>query len=487
MPHTARFHSGIIWGLLFEWCALFHPAVAPGLQEDGPMTERLRSSASLGDGMSRLRGQQQPTTPTRVSADSCLKCDVKPECIDDDVGVFSPETRALIKGLGDSPESLQLKAEILNAEQELEVEIELKREKRMRELEEEIKEEVDAKQAKLASLDAQLSERMFLVSEEQTLLDDLKQKAHEMQCKLDEESRKSMNAMGREPPTHAVFPVPCTRVSDPKSAMKEKLREKLEETQKKNQVVQNEIIFFEILSAAKLQALVTLRNSARSWRRNLQGYSWHTEEELKSTLGWAEAKIEGAVKYCTKRKMTKKCLYDDKAVKYLVMVRDDVEAGDEKLKELEQEMKDWGLFDTDFCLGDVFEDEEDTPGNSDSKPKKRIGDWPSVEGEESVVEYVGAYKKACLSKKALIKNTKDRLERDQSKGHEKDLENLEKSAGCLAQTVLIGFEIPKLSRCLNPAQRLRQAESALPGAGCDRNWSPGPGETCAAPTNGQVD
>ena len=114
----------------------------------------------------------------------------------------------------------------------------------------------------------------------------------------------------------------------------------------------------------------------------------------------------------------RKCLYDDKAVKYLVMVRDDVEAGDEKLKELEQEMKDWGLFDTDFCLGDVFEDEEDTPGNSDSKPKKRIGDWPSVEGEESVVEYVGAYKKACLAKKALIKNTKDRLERDQSKGHE---------------------------------------------------------------------
>ena len=40
---------------------------------------------------------------------------MKPECTDDDVGVFSPETRALIKGLGDSPESLQLKAEILNA------------------------------------------------------------------------------------------------------------------------------------------------------------------------------------------------------------------------------------------------------------------------------------------------------------------------------------------------------------------------------------
>ena len=98
----------------------------------------------------------------------------------------------------------------------------------------------------------------------------------------------------------------------------------------------------------------------------------------------------------------RKCLYDDKAVKYLVQVKDDVEAGDEKMKELEQEMKDWGIFDTDFCLGDVFDDDEDTPG-SETKPKKRICDWPVVEGEESVVEYVGAYKKARLSKKALIK------------------------------------------------------------------------------------
>ena len=33
--------------------------------------------------------------------------------------VFSPETNALIKGLSDSPESLQLKAEILRAANEL--------------------------------------------------------------------------------------------------------------------------------------------------------------------------------------------------------------------------------------------------------------------------------------------------------------------------------------------------------------------------------
>ena len=40
-------------------------------------------------------------------------------------------------------------------------------------------------------------------------------------------------------------------------------------------------------------------------------------------------------------------------------MRDDVEVGDEKMKELEQEMKNWRIFDTDFCLGDIMADEED--------------------------------------------------------------------------------------------------------------------------------
>lgn len=55
-------------------------------------------------------------------------------------------------------------------------------------------------------------------------------------------------------------------------------------------------------------------------------------------------------------------------MKYLVQVRDDVEAGDEKLKELESEMKDWGIFDTDFCLGDILEDEDET---NNPPPKKK--------------------------------------------------------------------------------------------------------------------
>ena len=97
-----------------------------------------------------------------------------------------------------------------------------------------------------------------------------------------------------------------------------------------------------------------------------------------------------------------------------------MECGDEKLKELEQEMKDWGIFDTDFSLGDALdEDELDEKSNQPGgQPKKKMVEFPVVEGEETVVEYVGQYKKACLSRKALLKNTRERLEKDKSTGHE---------------------------------------------------------------------
>ena len=52
---------------------------------------------------------------------------------------------------------------------------------------------------------------------------------------------------------------------------------------------------------AKLHALVTLRNTAKSWRRNLQGYSWHTESELKSKLGWEELLALNRFFVCTVR------------------------------------------------------------------------------------------------------------------------------------------------------------------------------------------
>ena len=37
------------------------------------MADRTHSAASLGGGLAQLGQQEQPTTPTRVGADSCLK------------------------------------------------------------------------------------------------------------------------------------------------------------------------------------------------------------------------------------------------------------------------------------------------------------------------------------------------------------------------------------------------------------------------------
>ena len=115
-------------------------------------------------------------------------------------------------------------------------------------------------------------------------------------------------------------------------------------------------------------------------------------------------------------KRGRKCIYDATEIKYLVQVKDDVEAGDEQLKELEQEMQEIGLFDTEFSLGDILEDGDDTD-KPPEKPKKKLDEFPDIEGEESVTEYVGQYKRACLNRKSLLKTTKDRLIKDKAEGH----------------------------------------------------------------------
>ena len=101
-------------------------------------------------------------------------------------------------------------------------------------------------------------------------------------------------------------------------------------------------------------------------------------------------------------------------MKYLVLTNDSVEAGDEKIQELESEMKDCGVYDTDFSLGDLLDDgEEDgtTPPDKSNK-KKKLDDFPAVEGDETLPEYLGQYKRACLNKKALLTSTKQRLDKD---------------------------------------------------------------------------
>ena len=100
-----------------------------------------------------------------------------------------------------------------------------------------------------------------------------------------------------------------------------------------------------------------------------------------------------------------------------MLTKDEVEQGDEKLKELEMELQEMGLYDSDFSLGDILEDPEEEQ-KATEPTKRRLPDFPVIEGEESVVEYVGQYKKACVSRKALLKNVKERLDKDKASGYE---------------------------------------------------------------------
>ncbi|CAK9072177.1 unnamed protein product [Durusdinium trenchii] len=116
----------------------------------------------------------------------------------------------------------------------------------------------------------------------------------------------------------------------------------------------------------------------------------------------------------------RRCIYDRTIIKYLVQVKDDVEQGDEQMQMLESEMQNLGLFNTEFSLGDIIGDDDDEQKPEDIPRKKtKLPEYPEVEGEESLQEYLGQYKRACLSRKALFKTTRDKLsEPGAGKGYE---------------------------------------------------------------------
>lgn len=169
----------------------------------------------------------QPSSPPRGSPQACAKASPPtsmpvPDPLPSHAAELEAQLRSRMEAHARSLEKA-LTDDFLErkrkAEDELEEEIRIKREKRMRDLEEEIKEELDMKEARLAGLDAQLVEKMQLVADEQSILDDLKEKSANMQRRLDEEARKA----GTVDATPDVS----------KSALKDRLREKLDLTNKK--------------------------------------------------------------------------------------------------------------------------------------------------------------------------------------------------------------------------------------------------------------
>ena len=84
-----------------------------------------------------------------------------------------------------------------------------------------------------------------------------------------------------------------------------------------------------------------------------------------------------------------------------------------------QELADSGLWDTEWSVGDVLglDDATEGMGEGNNKPTKLV-EFPEPEGNETLQEYLGQYKKAALNKKAVLKATKERLVKDQAVGHQ---------------------------------------------------------------------
>ena len=115
------------------------------------------------------------------------------------------------------------------AEHDLDVEIGIKRQKRLQELDDEVRDATCMKETHLASLDAQLAEKMQLVADEQTVLDDLKEKSKRLQRDLE---------AAADPQACHGLSTPCSKQSgtssSEKDARKAKLKDKLNETVNKN-------------------------------------------------------------------------------------------------------------------------------------------------------------------------------------------------------------------------------------------------------------
>ena len=91
-------------------------------------------------------------------------------------------------------------------------------------------------------------------------------------------------------------------------------------------------------------------------------------------LKWPDTKVKGAIELCTKRRLTKKCLYSQE-MKYLVLVTDKVESGSSRSRSLEQEMSEAGIWDTEFSLGDLINLDDESEGKKrwkQRRPKPRF-------------------------------------------------------------------------------------------------------------------
>ncbi|CAK9087882.1 unnamed protein product [Durusdinium trenchii] len=147
---------------------------------------------------------------------------------------------------------------------------------------------------------------------------------------------------------------------------------------------------------AKIEAMYRLRQMSKQWRK----------------------KIAGAIAYCEKRKLYKKCLYEG-CRKYLVLMEDRVEVGDEKIRELEELAEAAGFLSEsyDMGIGDAVDVSDDESESKDLKKKPTSG-LPPIEGDETYAQFTNKYKKAMLNRRQVYKDVSERLSSEGCTTHE---------------------------------------------------------------------
>ncbi|OLQ03544.1 hypothetical protein AK812_SmicGene13477 [Symbiodinium microadriaticum] len=173
-----------------------------------------------------------------------------------------------------------------------------------------------------------------------------------------------------------------------------------------------------------------LREKTKSQKTNLVR-GWCTEQEMVK-LGWN--KVKGAMQYCTRHKLTKRCKYTSEE-KFLVELEDKVDDELMTRLKLEEEMSAiCGDFKDDdpvfaFNLAAALEDDDQgLPASGAGSKKVVLEEWPEIL-EDNLGLRIKKFKDHAVKRKGVFKTTEDRLLEEKCAGHETDFKNLKSALG----------------------------------------------------------
>ncbi|CAE7791649.1 unnamed protein product [Symbiodinium sp. CCMP2592] len=172
----------------------------------------------------------------------------------------------------------------------------------------------------------------------------------------------------------------------------------------------------------RLETLVKFKREKEKSQKSNLIRGWLTEKEM-IKLGWDETKVKGAMAYCQKMRLTKRCKYSAE-LKFLVELEDRVD--DEVLLRLKLEEELAAISGNGFEDGFAFSLHEpnatEMPPEDEAASKLKLPEFPEITQDVATLgARVKKFKDAALKRRGVYTSVEDRLKEDESKGHETDL------------------------------------------------------------------